>query len=120
MEQKDKSFISNDRFFCSDELFYRGPGAKVLNACCAQTLYTMGTQCALPAKELLDRQAITIAGIFKGKKTTTHSSDHFGLATGNPATGICGGKIRNTQRTAIRANDKFGARSILFGHVTHY
>ena len=101
-------------------LFHCRAGAKVLDARGAQAFDAVGAERTLPAEEFLNGKAIAITGIFKGKEAATYSCNNFGFAACDPATGICRRKIRDAQGTAIRANDKFGARSILLGHFTHY
>ena len=39
----------------------------------------------LPGEEFLHRQRIALAGIIQAEQATAHRSDHFGLATDDPA-----------------------------------
>ena len=92
----------------------------ILQAGGAQALDAVAGQGTLPGKKFLNRQTVALAGIIKRNQAAAHRRDNFSLAPGYPAAGIGGRKICNGKGTAIRANDKFGARSELIGHDTHY
>src|SRR5690606_14401057 len=75
---------------------------------------------SLPRQEFLDRQLVALTGFLKAQQAAANGSNHFGLASDDPAPRIGWRQVRYGQRTPIGTNDILDARSNQIGHRTLY
>jgi hypothetical protein len=92
-----------------------GP-AILLDTRAAQTGRPVSLDGFLPGQEFLDSESLPAACFFERQQAPAHRRHHLGLAPDHPA--FCPGsrKVGNGQRTAVRADDVLGPRTILLGH----
>src|SRR5262249_58184162 len=102
--------------------FERGPGiggAIVLNARDPQTRHTVALDHALPAEELLNRKAITLARFFEADEPAANRSHDLRLAANDPAPGLGWRQIGQRHQLAIGADDLHRPRHLaLFRHLS--
>src|SRR5690348_6947138 len=93
--------------------------AIVLDAGGAQARKAVLVDRSLPAQELVHRQGVALAGLFKADQPAAHGGNHLGLAADDPPLGVLGREIGDGQRAAVGADHISDARPVMLGHRTH-